>query len=421
MGHIGLTPQSLHVMGGFKVQGRTAEAARALVDDAKALASAGCFAIVLEGVPDVVAHLVTESVPVPTIGIGAGAACDGQVLVLHDLLGLEDRVAPKFVRRYASLEADGVAAVAAFAADVRERRFPDDAESYHLADEVADVLGLYSAARRGRAHGITPSRETRAMRRRLAVLAAVLVVLALPACGGSDDAAAPGTGAAESSSASTTLVAPSSSAAVVAPQSSTAQSPAPSSASTTRVLTSASTGGASRTDVTTTRPSTGPSPAPTTPAATTTAATTTAAPSTTSGASAPTGFNTVGLKIRDAGGSVHSLCLWLADTSAKREQGLMSVTSLGGKDGMIFTFDQDSNEQFWMFQTVMPLSIAFFDQAGELVSSTDMAPCPGASNTCPSYPAAGPYRDAIEVPAGALGSVGIGPESAIVARGQCPA
>jgi 3-methyl-2-oxobutanoate hydroxymethyltransferase len=146
MGHIGLTPQSLHVMGGFKVQGRTAEAARALVDDAKALASAGCFAIVLEGVPDAVAALVTDSVSVPTIGIGAGSACDGQVLVLHDLLGLEDRVAPKFVRRYASLEADGVAAVAAFAADVRARRFPDDAESYHLADDVADVLGLYSAA-----------------------------------------------------------------------------------------------------------------------------------------------------------------------------------------------------------------------------------------------------------------------------------
>ncbi len=146
MGHIGLTPQSLHVMGGFKVQGRTAEAARALVDDAKALASAGCFAIVLEGVPDAVAALVTDSVSVPTIGIGAGSACDGQVLVLHDLLGLEDRVAPKFVRRYASLEADGVAAVAAFAADVRARRFPDVAESYHLTDDVADVLGLYSAA-----------------------------------------------------------------------------------------------------------------------------------------------------------------------------------------------------------------------------------------------------------------------------------
>jgi 3-methyl-2-oxobutanoate hydroxymethyltransferase len=147
MGHIGLTPQSLHMMGGFKVQGRSAEAARALIDDAKALAAAGCFAIVLEGVPDAVARMVTEAVSVPTIGIGAGGGCDGQVLVLHDLLGLEDRITPKFVRRYASLEADGVAAVATFASDVREGRFPNDNESYHLSDDVADVLGLYAAAR----------------------------------------------------------------------------------------------------------------------------------------------------------------------------------------------------------------------------------------------------------------------------------
>jgi len=144
MGHIGLTPQSLHVMGGFKVQGKSAEAARALIDDAKALAVAGCFAIVLEGVPDTVAALVTEAVSVPTIGIGAGRGCDGQVLVLHDLLGLEDRATPKFVRRYASLEAAGVEAVAAFASDVRAGRFPNDDESYHLSDDVAEVLGLYA-------------------------------------------------------------------------------------------------------------------------------------------------------------------------------------------------------------------------------------------------------------------------------------
>ena len=144
MGHIGLTPQSLHVMGGFKVQGRTAEAARGLVDEAKALANAGCFAIVLEGVPDAVASLVTASVSVPTIGIGAGGGCDGQVLVVHDLLGLEDRIAPKFVRRYASLEAEGTRAVAAFAEDVRSGRFPTADESYRLGDDVAEVLGLYS-------------------------------------------------------------------------------------------------------------------------------------------------------------------------------------------------------------------------------------------------------------------------------------
>jgi 3-methyl-2-oxobutanoate hydroxymethyltransferase len=130
MGHLGLTPQSVHALGGFKVQGRHPEAARALVDDAVELVDAGVFAVVLEAVPAAVARAVTEAVPVPTIGIGAGPACDGQVLVLHDLLGLEDRVLPRFVRRYASLRADGTAAVAAFAADVRSGAFPGPAETY---------------------------------------------------------------------------------------------------------------------------------------------------------------------------------------------------------------------------------------------------------------------------------------------------
>ena len=146
MGHLGLTPQSLHAMGGFKVQGREAQAALELVSDAKALAHAGCFAIVLEGVPDQVARLVTEAVDVPTIGIGAGPYCDGQVLVFHDLLGIEERLAPKFVRRYASLRDDAVAALAAYAADVRGGRFPDDSESYHLNGEVAEALSLYGSA-----------------------------------------------------------------------------------------------------------------------------------------------------------------------------------------------------------------------------------------------------------------------------------
>jgi 3-methyl-2-oxobutanoate hydroxymethyltransferase len=148
MGHLGLTPQSIHMMGGYRVQGQQADAATALVDDAQALAGAGCFAIVLEGVPAEVARLVTDSVPVPTIGIGAGPWCDGQVLVFHDVLGLEDRVLPRFVRRYASLKADAVAAVAAFAADVRDRRFPSDTESYHLGDDVAAALGLSRAESR---------------------------------------------------------------------------------------------------------------------------------------------------------------------------------------------------------------------------------------------------------------------------------
>jgi len=145
MGHLGLTPQSLHAMGGFKVQGREQQAALDLVADAKALAHAGCFAIVLEGVPDQVARLVTDAVDVPTIGIGAGPHCDGQVLVFHDLLGIEDRLAPKFVRRYASLRDDGVAALEAFAADVRSGAFPDDSESYHLTGEVAEALSLYGS------------------------------------------------------------------------------------------------------------------------------------------------------------------------------------------------------------------------------------------------------------------------------------
>ncbi len=143
MGHLGLTPQSVHAMGGFKVQGREHEAAMALVADAKALAHAGCFSIVLEGVPDEVAAIVTDAVDVPTIGIGAGPSCDGQVLVLHDLLGLEDRITPKFVRRYASLKADAVAAVAAFATDVRTRRFPSHDESYHLSVDQAEGLAPY--------------------------------------------------------------------------------------------------------------------------------------------------------------------------------------------------------------------------------------------------------------------------------------
>ena len=103
MGHLGLTPQSVHAMGGFRVQAKQTEAALGLVAEAKALAAAGCFAIVLEGVPDQVAAMVTAAVDVPTIGIGAGAGCDGQVLVFHDVLGFEDRLAPKFVRRYADL------------------------------------------------------------------------------------------------------------------------------------------------------------------------------------------------------------------------------------------------------------------------------------------------------------------------------
>ena len=152
MGHLGLTPQSVHVMGGYRVQGQQTDTATALVEDAAALAAAGCFALVLEGVPAEVARVVTEAVPVPTIGIGAGPWCDGQVLVFHDVLGLEDRVLPRFVRRYGSLKSDAVAALSAYAGDVRARRFPGEAESYHAPDgvvaEVEAALGLSGAASR---------------------------------------------------------------------------------------------------------------------------------------------------------------------------------------------------------------------------------------------------------------------------------
>ncbi|MGH9085622.1 MAG: 3-methyl-2-oxobutanoate hydroxymethyltransferase [Acidimicrobiales bacterium] len=146
MGHLGLTPQSVHAMGGFKVQGRGHQAALELVADAKSLEAAGCFSIVLEGVPDEVARMVTDAVDVPTIGIGAGPGCDGQVLVFHDVLGIEDRILPKFVRRYADVRAASVQALSAYAADVRSGAFPDASESYHLSADVAETLGLYGAA-----------------------------------------------------------------------------------------------------------------------------------------------------------------------------------------------------------------------------------------------------------------------------------
>ncbi len=132
MGHLGLTPQSIHAMGGYRVQGRGVEAARELVEDARALAAAGVFAIVLEGVPDIVAQIVTQEVPVPTIGIGAGPSCDGQVLVYHDVLGLHHSRLPKFVRQYAHLADIATEALERFFADIESGSFPADNESYHM-------------------------------------------------------------------------------------------------------------------------------------------------------------------------------------------------------------------------------------------------------------------------------------------------
>src|SRR5438552_4732739 len=144
MGHIGLTPQSVNVVGGFKLQGKHADDAKRLIDEAVALDGAGCFSIVLECVPEELAAMITERVSVPTIGIGAGPACDGQVLVFHDLLGLYDGHMAKFVRRYANIADEMRAAIEHYLSDVRDGSFPDDAkESFHAAsaDELRALYG----------------------------------------------------------------------------------------------------------------------------------------------------------------------------------------------------------------------------------------------------------------------------------------
>ncbi len=147
MGHLGLTPQSIRALGGYRVQGATAEAARRVLDDALRLEDAGCFALVLEAIPDRVAALVTSRLGIPTVGIGAGAATDGQVLVWHDLLGWEDRTAPRFVKRYASMAAEAREALGAYAADVRARRFPAVEHAYPIADSEWSRLEADLAAR----------------------------------------------------------------------------------------------------------------------------------------------------------------------------------------------------------------------------------------------------------------------------------
>jgi 3-methyl-2-oxobutanoate hydroxymethyltransferase len=143
MGHIGLTPQSATALGGFKAQGRTAEKALQLLADARALEAAGCFSIVLEAVPAQVAARITRDVSVPTIGIGAGAECDGQVLVWHDLLGLYDGRSPRFVKRYADLAAEIQKGLEAYAAEVRSGAFPEEQHTYSIPDEE---LALFEAS-----------------------------------------------------------------------------------------------------------------------------------------------------------------------------------------------------------------------------------------------------------------------------------
>jgi 3-methyl-2-oxobutanoate hydroxymethyltransferase len=140
MGHLGLTPQSATMLGGYRAQGRTAAAARRLAEDAVALERAGCFALVLEAVPPVVADRATAAVTVPTIGIGAGPGCIGQVLVWHDLLGLTDGHTPRFVKTYANLSAEIVRAIEAYVADVRSGAFPEARHTYAMTDEERERL-----------------------------------------------------------------------------------------------------------------------------------------------------------------------------------------------------------------------------------------------------------------------------------------
>ena len=149
MGHIGLTPQSVNALGGFKLQGKNAEDARRLIDEAVALEQAGCFSIVLECVPTELAAMITEQLAIPTIGIGAGPSCDGQVLVYHDVLGMYDGHTPKFVRKYANASEDLQKALEAYLADVRNGSFPnEDSESFHMASDE-ELKRLYAARDEG--------------------------------------------------------------------------------------------------------------------------------------------------------------------------------------------------------------------------------------------------------------------------------
>ncbi|HET9588519.1 MAG TPA: 3-methyl-2-oxobutanoate hydroxymethyltransferase [Anaerolineales bacterium] len=140
MGHLGLTPQSVHQLGGFRAQGKTAAAAKRLVEDALTLEEAGCFSLVLESVPARLAELISGRISIPTIGIGAGAGCDGQVLVTHDLLGLFDRFTPKFVKKYADFHAEMQRAFADYIEDVETKRFPAQEHTVEMNDTEWDAL-----------------------------------------------------------------------------------------------------------------------------------------------------------------------------------------------------------------------------------------------------------------------------------------
>lgn len=158
VGHLGLTPQSLNALGGYSVQAKSAELAAELLREAKVLEEAGVFSLVLEGIPREVAKEVTESLAIPTIGIGAGPDCDGQVLVYHDLLGLHDGHYAKFVRKYADGFSASLDAMKAYVDDVRSGAFPADAESYHLRATEASRLSVYTADDAGQRNGTSLTR-----------------------------------------------------------------------------------------------------------------------------------------------------------------------------------------------------------------------------------------------------------------------
>jgi len=143
-GHIGLTPQTATSLGGFKVQGKSAQAGRQLIEDARSLEDAGCFSIVLEAIPAPLAEHITQQITIPTIGIGAGPSCDGQVLVIHDLVGLYDRFTPKFVKQYARINESVAEALARYKTEVENRIFPTEAHSFSMKPEERDkLLALY--------------------------------------------------------------------------------------------------------------------------------------------------------------------------------------------------------------------------------------------------------------------------------------
>jgi 3-methyl-2-oxobutanoate hydroxymethyltransferase len=159
MGHIGLTPQSLHAMGGFRVQGRSEAQAKRILDDARALEQAGCYSIVLEGIPRELAAAITKALAIPTIGIGAGVECDGQVLVIYDLLGMNEEFRPKFVKRYDNLAVRIRTAVEQYITEVRTEQFPDEEHSFGKEAPARPESATPYGSARAAAAGAAPERD----------------------------------------------------------------------------------------------------------------------------------------------------------------------------------------------------------------------------------------------------------------------